>query len=154
MTDDELRKLLLTTFEYSYLHEDWVFPLSAALAGVDAEGAQSRLNPDTKTIWEIVLHVAVWNENIVARVNSGNPEEPEEGPWPQLPGERDEAEWQLAKARLTDSILTVRNLIQSGSLEAIRNSPWGFEDLACRFNHMAYHIGQITVLTGCLAPAG
>lgn len=39
MTEENLRQVLLTSFEYSYEHDDWVKPLSEAMSGITLEQA-------------------------------------------------------------------------------------------------------------------
>lgn len=142
MTKDEL----LIGFEYSHLQDSWVNPLSEALDGITAEEALWRPGPRLKGIWDIVLHVAVWNENIVERIEKGQPVRPQEGPWPPPPDAPNEAAWERAKERLWDSLASMRKLISTAPLERIEKSPYGVGDLICRFIHIAYHIGQITKL--------
>jgi hypothetical protein len=141
---DALKKEVLVAFDYSYLHEDWVYPLADALAGVTAEDAAWRPGTDVKGIWDIVLHMAVWTENIVLRKRSGDPVRPEEGAWPPLPPVPDEAAWEAAQSRLWDALAALRAQIEGDPPAALRNGPYGLPDLLCRFIHNAYHIGQIT----------
>jgi hypothetical protein len=144
MDGEALRRDVLIAFEYSYIHDDWVYPLVDALAGVTAEEAAWRPGPDLRGIWNIVLHMAVWNENIVERMQSGKDAHPAEGTDPPLPAIPDEAAWEAAQRRLWDSLAALHAYIETNSLDALAGSPWGLGDLFCRFIHMAYHIGQIT----------
>ncbi|MFN8139206.1 MAG: DinB family protein [Fimbriimonadales bacterium] len=144
MTNDELRQLLLTGLDYSHLHDDWVCPLEEALQGVTAEQASRATSPAEKCIWEIVLHLAVWNENILERINGGEPIRPIEGAWPQMPPDHSAHQWEQAKLRLKESLVSIRNLIETAPIEKLLNAPYGPADLLCRFLHNAYHIGQLT----------
>ncbi len=145
----EARDLLKVNFEYSYLHEDWVEPLERALEGLTPEQAAWRPNGEAMGIWDIVLHMAVWNENIVERIETGERAHPLEGAWPPLPDARTEETWEVSKARLWKSIQGLANLIETVSFDLVRASPFGFGDLVCRFSHMAYHSGQIVKLREC-----
>lgn len=149
MTDDEIRRDLLIAFEYCYLHDDWVNPLHEALNGLSAQDALRNCGPATKGIWDIVLHLAVWNENIVERILSGEKSHPIEGPWPDLPEDISEATWEKSKGRLWDSINSIRSTIETAPFEKLNGPPWGIPDLLCRFTHMGYHLGQITKLREC-----
>ena len=71
MDEQAVQRDVLIAFEYSYQHDDWVYPLADALAALQA-------------------------------------------------------------------------YIETNSLDALAGSPYGLEDLFCRFIHNAYHIGQIT----------
>src|SRR3569832_2583651 len=100
MEESEVRKQLDIAFEYCYAHNVWVNSLDDALAGVTSRAALWRPIPPGKGIWDIVLHLAVWNENIVERTESGERVHPEEGEWPATPDHPDEAAWAAAKRRL------------------------------------------------------
>jgi hypothetical protein len=144
MDEQAVRRELLIGFEYSNKHYDWVYPLADALAGVTAAEAASRPGPDLRGIWNIVLHMAVWTENIVERMRSGENAHPAEGTDPPLPAIPDEAAWEAAKLRLWDALAALHAYIDTNSLDALAGSPYGLGDLLCRFIHNAYHIGQIT----------
>src|SRR6476659_1713269 len=104
MEEDAIRKELDIAFEYGYAHEDWVNPLAEALEGVSARAALWRPSAEGKGIWDIVLHLAVWNENIVERTETRQKAHPSEGAWPSPPSNPDETAWMRDKARLTASI--------------------------------------------------
>ncbi len=154
MTDEDIRKDVLVAFEYCYLHDDWVNPLGEALDGLTAQQAVQRCGPETKGVWEIVLHLAVWNENIVERILTGERARPLEGAWPPLPEDSSEHAWEGAKKRLWDSLALVRSTVESVPFEKLTGPPYGLPDLFCRFTHMAYHIGQITKLRECWEMVG
>lgn len=150
MDEQTLRQTILTAFEYAYMHEDWVNPLDDALVGVTAEQAAWRPpGSEDMGIWDIVLHVAVWNENIVERIETGQNTHPTEGAWPARAAVLDDAAWEAAKQRLRDSLDSVHRLIETVPFEKIDQSPYGLPDLMCRFNHVAYHLGQITKIREC-----
>lgn len=150
MDDRKLRNDVLVAFEYSYLHDDWVNPLEEALAGVTAEQARWEPEPGSNGIWRIVLHLAVWNENMVQRVETGEKSRPAEGAWPPLPEVQDEEAWEGSKKRLWDAEESLRTTIASVPWEKIENSPYGLPDLLCRITHNGYHLGQITKLRECM----
>ena len=150
MNDEQFKKAIATAFEYSYLHDDWVTPLDEVLAGLTIEAALWRTPaPHSKCIWEIVLHTAVWNENIVDRVNGG-PERPVEGAWPPLPSEKDPPAWSEAKERLRNALKSVQEMIENTDLEKIEKSRYGVADLLCRLVHNGYHLGQIAKMRECM----
>jgi hypothetical protein len=149
MTEQEIRELLLVVLEYSYEHDDWSHPLDDALAGVTAEQASWRPGGDAMGIWDIVLHLAVWNENIIERIKTGEKVRPKEGAWPPRPDVARESDWDSAKSRLRASLDLLRSFIESVPLEKVHASPYGIGDLATRPLHMAYHIGQIVKIREC-----
>lgn len=149
MTEQEVLDLLLVTFEYTHTHDDWSNPLAETLEGITAEQAAWRPGPELMGIWDIVLHVATWNDNIIERIETGQNAHPKEGAWPPKPDVLDEAEWSKAKERLFESVATLTKFIETVSFDKIQASPYGFPDLMCRFTHMAYHIGQIVKIREC-----
>lgn len=151
MDGEAVRREVLLAFEYSYQHEEWVYPLADALRGVTATEAAWRPGPDVKGIWDIVLHLAVWTENIIERMQSRKSAHPEEGAWPPLPPTLDEAAWENAQRRLWDALAALRTHIESNPPDALMGGPYGLADLLCRFIHNGYHIGQITKMRECQA---
>lgn len=149
LNDAETRELLAAMLEYSYASEEWVFPLAESLEGIRFDQAAWRPGPEMMGIWDIVLHVAVWNENIVARVETGEEVRPEEGAWPARAEPMGEESWRAAQDRLWKSLTALKCLVEEGSPEKIRASPYGYPDLVCRFLHIAYHAGQIVKIREC-----
>jgi len=154
MDDETLRRDLLTGFEYSYLHDDWVNPLADALDGVTVREALWKPAPSSKCIWEIVLHMAVWTENIIERMRGPRTARPAEGPWPPLAAVVDETAWADAQARLWRALDALKAEIKSVPFAVLLEEPWEdgsvLADLLCRFTHNAYHIGQITKIRECM----
>jgi len=146
MTDTEIRRDLLVAFEYCYLHDAWVTPLEEALAGLSAEDALRAVGTHDKCVWEIVLHLATWNENIVERILTGEPARPADGHWPSLPETVDDRAWQTATTRLWNSLNLVRSTLETARFDQISGPPWGIPDLLCRMTHMGYHLGQIVII--------
>jgi hypothetical protein len=149
LTDQDFTRQLSVAFEYCYLHDDWVMPLEEALRGIQVEEALWRPGPDSKCIIEIVLHMAVWNEDIVGRIESGQKSRPAEGAWPVLPSELDNKTLQEAVDRLWKSLELVQQLVERVSIKQIEKSPYGLGDLLCRYIHNGYHLGQISKLREC-----
>ncbi len=144
MTDDQIKHELAIGFEYCYQHDDWVEPVEQALAGLTAEQALWRPNPEVKGIWDMVLHLAAWNENIVERTETGQKAHPAEGAWPPPPETPSEEAWAAAKQRLMKSYESVQQLIANSPLDKLQSAPYGIGDLLCRFTHSGYHLGQIS----------
>lgn len=142
MTEDEIKGEIALAFEYAYRHDDWVEPLESLLAGVSAADALRR--PREKGVWDIALHLALWNENIVERVRTGRKIHPDEG-WPAPSTVPEDAAWEAAKARLRDSYAAVQCLIETSSLDELRGG-YGLADLLCHLTHSGYHLGQIVKL--------
>ncbi len=94
--------------------------------------------------------MAVWHENIVERTRTGQRARPAEGAWPALPDPADEAAFENSKRRLWDALGSVREMIETSTLDQLQAGPYGLGDLFCRFTHNAYHLGQITKMRECM----
>lgn len=78
----------------------WYGPSTASvLRGVTAEQAAAHPIPRAHSIWEIVLHMASWQREILRRLRTGEVREPEDGDWPAAPEPTEEA-WRSTLARL------------------------------------------------------
>lgn len=155
--EQAVRRDVLAAFEYAHNEDDWVTPLADALAGVTVQEAAWKPgegSPDVRCIWQIVLHMMAWTDNIVQRMAQRNrgepPGKPPEGDWPPLPATMDEAAWENAQRRLWDALAALRAHIETTPPAALLNQGnvgySQFADLLCRLIHNAYHIGQITKL--------
>jgi hypothetical protein len=147
-------------FEYAHYEDEWVTwvtPLTDALAGLTAREAAWKPetgDADMRSIWEIVLHMTAWTDNVVERLAQRLRSEPmgrpAEGNWPTLPDTHDDAAWEEAKQRLWESLAGLRAHIETTPPAAMLDQGTvgysQFADLLCRFIHNAYHIGQITKL--------
>ncbi|MHC4779120.1 MAG: DinB family protein [Planctomycetota bacterium] len=60
-------------------------PLVEIMKGLEAGGATSKLDEDSKSIWEIVLHVTAWTREVDRRLAGLFAFGPEEGDWPLVP---------------------------------------------------------------------
>lgn len=152
-----VRRDVLLAFQYAHNEDDWVFPLAEALSGVtaaDAAWTPDSSDPESRSIWRIVLHMAVWTENVVDRMEQRKrgerPGRPAEGAWPPLPSTLDEAAWQADQERLENALMALRAHIAGTHAAALLDpGAAGYSQLAdvmCRLVHNAYHIGQITKL--------
>lgn len=154
MDEQAVKQEILIAFEYAHFHEDWVTPLSEVFEGMTAPEAAWKPNAETPSIWQIVLHMTVWTENIVERMaqrmQGELPGHPSEGAWPPLPVTLDEAAWENHRQRLENALTALRTHIETTPLAAMLdygNAGYSqLADLFCRFTHNAYHLGQITKL--------
>jgi uncharacterized damage-inducible protein DinB len=133
--------------------EAWHGPsLRALLSGVSAEQALRRPVASGHSIWELVLHIAVWDEICSRRLRgerilatTGSPED-----WPALEG-TDEAAWQASLARLAraqqELVATVRSLSEERLQECVAGWPWTcYLTIHGTLHHDLYHAGQIALL--------
>ena len=140
--------------------DGWHGPsLDKLLDGVDAVQAAARPIAGAHSIWELVLHLAVWDEVCARRLRgetvdktTGSP-----GDWVEV-GATTPAAWQAARERLTraqDELLAALAALDSAALDA--PSPgrsWSqYTQAHGTLHHDLYHAGQIALLRKALARA-
>ena len=153
-----LIELLRQAYEGEPGREDgWHGPsLRKLLVDVTAEQAAGRPVADGHSIWELVLHIAVWDEICARRLRgervpatTGSPED-----WPAV-GETTEAAWQLVLQRLASAqralIKTVHGLRESVLDEPAAGCQWtNYLMIHGTLHHDLYHAGQIGLLKRAL----
>jgi uncharacterized damage-inducible protein DinB len=132
--------------------EAWHGPaLNEILKGVTAEAAARRPIASAHSIWEIVLHVAVW-ESIVRRRLSGEVigDLPPEQDWPAV-GEESEAAWKQALADLTRAHAELQKALTRLTDRQLAQAVPGpgysvYYMIHGAVQHALYHAGQIALL--------
>jgi uncharacterized damage-inducible protein DinB len=132
-------------------------PLLSILDGVSAEQAVSRPLARSHSIWELVLHVTGWKNEVARRVKGAPAGEPPEGDWPPV-GDPTPVRWQTALQRLTEAhrglVAAIEALPESKLHEPTndpRDRPLGsgvayYVLLHGAVQHDVYHAGQIAIL--------
>ena len=144
---------LATQLENSVNGNAWHGPaLLEVLEGVSAAVASARPIAGWKSIWELVLHVIVWEDVALRRLGGdeaafeiGGPED-----WPAPPAAGDDA-WRatLARVRATTAALAaaIRALPEARLDEPILpNYSTCYHHLHGVVQHNLYHAGEIVVL--------
>ena len=152
----EIEKIL-DQLKRAYEGGAWHGPsIREVLAGVSAQQAHARPLPNAHSIWELVHHIAVW-ENVGRRRLEGDRAEidissPED--WPP-PDDTSEAAWGQAKAALDRGHEALREAI-AGLEESRLNEPilpglsTVYVTLHGVIQHDLYHAGQIAILKKAL----
>ncbi len=149
---------LLKELDEAHDGEPWHGSSRAAiLADVTLDEAIHHPDGGAHSIWQLVLHMRAWTNEVARRVREGNPGAPLEGDWPPV-GTTSELAWRAAVAGLESAhaelTAAVRGL-RDGQLEepvgGQRNAPLGTgvshrEMLHGLAQHDAYHSGQIALL--------
>jgi uncharacterized damage-inducible protein DinB len=132
-------------------------PVREILDGITAKQAASRPLRGAHTIWELVLHMTAWKNEVRKRLSGAPAGEPEEGDWPEV-GEVTPERWNEARGRLENAhaflLAAVRELPEAKLFEPTndpRNPPLGtgvsyYITLHGLVQHDAYHAGQIAML--------
>ena len=93
---DALRQDLHQVYEGDPWHGS---SITSVLEGIGAEAAAIRPIPAAHTIWELVLHMAVWTREVASRVRGADAKNPpEDWPVPRFGGV--EEAWKSAQADL------------------------------------------------------
>ena len=127
------------------------------LADVTLDEAQRHPDGGAHSIWQLVLHMRAWTNEVARRVSEGNPSEPAEGDWPPV-GSVSEHAWRAAVAGLetahADVVAAVRGLREGqldervgGQRDAALGSGVTYREMLHGLaQHDAYHSGQIALL--------
>lgn len=133
-----------------------------ALAGITAAQAARRPIPDAHSIWEIVLHVATWNDTVRRRALGEKVDVSDAEDWPAVTA-TDEESWARAKTRLDaahGALLDVLATLPESRLDEalVPGGSTGYIQFHGVVQHDLYHAGQIAVLkkakVSAAAPAG
>jgi uncharacterized damage-inducible protein DinB len=131
-------------------------PLATLLDGVTAQQA-AKIVPGGHSIWQIVLHITSWKNEVRRRVEGMPAAEPQEGDWPDV-GDPSPERWQEARTSLNRAhqqlLAAVRTLPESRLHKPTkdpRNRALGvgvslYVTLHGLAQHDAYHAGQIALL--------
>jgi uncharacterized damage-inducible protein DinB len=131
--------------------EAWHGPaLMEILEGIDAQTAAARPIPTAHSIWELVLHISVWEEVCIRRIRGESASVTDEENFGRVE-QVSEAAWQQAIATLRRNHA---ELVQAVSAlpEAQLYDPLTDKDYNILFmlngavQHAAYHGGQIALL--------
>ena len=140
-------------------------PRARFLQDLDASDAALRPMGSAFSVWELVLHMTAWTNEVRRRLAGHAPGEPTEGDWPTV-GEPTEERWQAAQLRLEEShsalVADVSRLTEADVRRPVgeqRDSALGTGVtiggmLVGIAQHDAYHIGQLALLRRALAHAG
>ena len=132
-------------------------PVRSILNGVTHTEAAARLIPGAHSIWELVLHMAGWRNEVARRATGQPAAEPVGGDYPKI-GDPTAARWRDALVALDAShrnlVEVTRKIDDAQMLRPTvdpRNRPLGtgvtyYELLHGIVQHDAYHAGQIALL--------
>jgi uncharacterized damage-inducible protein DinB len=118
---------------------------------VDAAVAAAKPLPGVHSIWELVLHVAVWDDAACRRL-AGKKWQPEgTANFPLVPKRPTEAAWQKAVAQVKRAhdvlVKTVAGLPESRLRDRVPGKKYDFYHMLHGIaQHELYHAGQIAIL--------
>jgi uncharacterized damage-inducible protein DinB len=124
--------------------------LLALLKDVDATTAAAKPSPDVHSIWELVLHIAVWDAASIRRLSGEKTQPTGVDNFPIVP-KPTEAAWRKAVAaakRTHDALVkTVKAMPESRLRERVPGKKYDFYFMLHGVvQHELYHAGQIAIL--------
>lgn len=158
---------LAADLERAVAGQPWHGPsLAILLEGVTARDAAARPVANAHSMWELVLHLTAWTEEVARRLGGAAPGEPAMGDWPEVPTPADEEAWRAARAALTASHAHVLEALAACPAERLPSRVGTTEDAALGAGmshramvrglaqHHAYHGGQLALLRRALESSG
>lgn len=153
------RDRLLDALRRAHDGTPWHGPSRAdVLRDVTAREAAYRAAADSHSVWEIVLHMRSWTEEVLRRARGGVPAEPARGDWPAMPTPADDAAWRATLASLdaahAELIRYVATMPESARASRVADRPddppeSGITQRAMirsLAEHDVYHTGQLALL--------
>ena len=145
------KRRLLDLMDRAYRAKAWHGPaLMESLAGVTPAMAAKRVVKGAHTIWDLVEHLATWNDAVALRLSGGKPQVPPEKNFPKLPRPTPAA-WKKALRRLAASQRRFRaGVVKFPERQIGRKRPgvpttW-YVLIHGQIQHQLYHAGQIALL--------
>jgi uncharacterized damage-inducible protein DinB len=157
-------KFLHDQIRKGYSDDPWHGPAVAELLrDVTAAEAAARPVPNAHSIWELVLHLTAWQNEVRRRLGGKEPDLPEEGDW-TAPDEVSEEAWHWDRDQLGVSMKELLKMIAGLSEEDLERTGGSISDrdrplgtgvthramVAGVLQHTAYHGGQIALLRKAL----
>jgi uncharacterized damage-inducible protein DinB len=147
---DRLADQIRRAFEGEAWHGDSLLEI---LAGVNAKTAAARPIPNAHTIWELLLHIQVWDDASIRRAGGTAVQPTGEKDFPPVRDTR-EAAWQqtLASVKKTheELVRTVAAFPDSRLQERVPGKSQDYYNFYYLFSgivqHELYHAGQIALL--------
>ncbi len=143
--------LIADQLRRAFYGEAWHGPaVMEIVQGVDAGMAAARPLPDVHSIWELLLHIAVWDDATLQRLAGHKCQPTGEANFP-LVRAKSESAWRkaVADARRTHDKLvrTVAALPESRLADRVPGKRYNFYHLLHGVaQHELYHAGQIAIL--------
>ncbi len=140
---DQLRR----AFDGSAWHGPSVLEL---VSEIDAKTAAAKPIPNVHSIWELLLHVAVWDEVAMIRL-AGTKSQPTGTDNFPIPDKPTEAAWRNAVAKTKSTheklVRTVEKLSDARLRERVPGKRYDFYHMLHGIaQHELYHAGQIAIL--------
>lgn len=156
-----LEHQIIASLEKAHRGDAWYGPSTESLlAGITARQAALRPVAGAHSIWELVLHITAWQNEVSRRLKGAAPAWPEEGDWQEISDPSEEA-WERAKAALDASTRRLEQELAAPAVDysapigtarerALGTGVSAGETVLGLLQHNAYHTGQIALLRRAL----
>jgi uncharacterized damage-inducible protein DinB len=157
---------LLVQIRHTHAGDPWYgAPRTRFLDGLSAERAAHRPLGSPHSLWELVLHMTSWTNEVRRRLGGAAPALPAEGDWPAI-ADASEAGWARAKDALAAAHIALVNDAERLTPQDLarqvgeqRDAPLGAGLNQARMlvglaQHDAYHIGQLALVRRLLDAEG
>ena len=150
------RTQLLDLLDRAYTEKAWHGPsVMESLAGISASVAAKHPMRGVRSIWELVEHIASWDEIVATRLEGAPPQAiPMEYNFPPVT-KTTPAAWKATLRRLARTHARFRRAVVKFPIEKLgrrrpkMNYTWGVL-IHGQIQHELYHAGQITLLRRAL----
>lgn len=160
---DLLRESILRQYRATHDGDPWYGTSRVRLLrGVSAATAMRRPIDGGHTIWELVLHMIAWTEEVHRRLVGGTPAMPARGDWPDVTAATESA-WRSARTALTRAHNQLATAIAEMPARTFALRVGEFREpglgtgvtvaemLIGLAQHDAYHIAQIALVRQAIA---
>lgn len=146
---NSLKQNLAQLLQKSNAHAD----LDAALGGLDAKSRGAKLPHLPYTIWQLVKHLQIAQQDILEFTENKN-YKPLDWPndyWPEETAPASEQEWTETLAGISNSLVSFSSLITSENSDLLAPFAHGdgqnlLREAILIIDHLSYHTGQIVLI--------
>jgi hypothetical protein len=159
LADAAVRRALREALAGGGAHVD----LDAALADLPASARGLRPDGAPHAIWELVEHLRIAQEDLVAYTTSAEATSPPwpEGYWPAPRETVDDATWQASVEGLRAGLAAMRGWVDDPAFDLTAEIPWSdalpgggrrtpLRQVLVACDHLGYHLGQIVAVRRAL----
>lgn len=146
MNEKVLRENLINALTKEQAH----ILLKSALKNLKAENRNKKLSPDSHSVWELLEHIRITQEDIVQYTLDPewiSPSWPE-GHWPKETGKISDKEWNNSISKFDDDLQKLVDIISDKSIDLTSVIPHTknhtyLREILIVIDHNSHHAGQI-----------
>ncbi len=153
-TESALRDHLVKLLTIAWAH----VTAEEGIAGVPPDRRGARLPSHPHTIWQLLEHLRICQDDLVGYSRDPNHVSPgfPEGYWPESDAPADEEAWDASVTAFKNGLQDMVDLVSDRSRDLFETFPWSEEghtllrEALILADHNAYHLGQIVQLKKAL----